>query len=179
MDVCASSHCGDGDVAPLPSSRMRGEQADGPKRWLRLFWLCTGLALVTSALLTFVPGAARTAVASYASAVAMTLGAILARRLVARRIDATAFVKATTVTRAVAAAWLLLTSPVVILAALGVILPGVSAGQLTGFFVGAFGGDLATVIGYATLLAMVGPGYTEYREGLRQPPVIARDLKDQ
>lgn len=139
-------------------------------RWMRCFWWATAVAVTTSLVLTFVDGAARTALACYASTIAMVSGTLMARRLSPTIADAPSFLKATTVTRTLAATWLLLAFPVVVAAMAGALIPGASAARISGFVVGAFGGDLIALVGYASLIAMIGPGYGEYREGLALQP---------
>ncbi len=135
-------------------------------RWTRFFWFCTVVSVCTSLIVSEVDGAARTALASYASAIAMLSGSVLAQRLSRRLTDPVAFIKATGVTRTVATAWFLLFALVFVVALIGALLPNVSAGNTTGFLIGAFGADLAAILGFASLLAIAGPGYTEFREAM-------------
>ncbi|WP_370617583.1 hypothetical protein [Mumia sp. Pv 4-285] len=83
-----------------------------------------------------------------------------------RGLDPLAFVKATAATRVVASAWFLLFALVFLVGLIGILHPDIGPGSALGFLSGAFGQNLATLLGFASLLAIVGPGYTEYREGM-------------
>lgn len=97
--------------------------------------------------------------ASVLAAIAAVLALIWVRRLTKAGVRDVAFIKATTTARLIAVAWLLVLIAIISGTIVGVIWR-VEAETLD------WTAGIVSVLGTASLIAMVGPGYTEYREGL-------------
>jgi hypothetical protein len=147
------------------------------RRWVLLFWWAAGFSVVGTLLVlaVHVHHDASSAVGPGVSSLAAVIGALMARRVARQGLETADFIKATTTVRVVASSWLLL-----------------FAFLVGGLFVGAFSSHgpayeagvvfatfeepLVALIGFASLIAMIGPGYAEYRGGMamgvpKQPPV--------
>lgn len=134
--------------------------------WMASFWTATCLGVLGAGFITLFlhwyyaigPGF---------SAIAMLMGALMARK-VARKVGTGAtFIKATSTTRVIAFSWLLV-SAIILGGGLtgGVLSLGVF--RSAGWLVGAFGPQMNALIGIATLLAVVGPGYSDYRAAIEE-----------
>ena len=124
--------------------------------WLVVYWwgvlpvlYLAGVALVGSVSLDKIATLTLALVAS-------VLGAAWATRIARRHVGSTAFVKGTTTIRVIAIAWLAIG---------GVIILGTFTSVVLGVDFGKEGEALGIVstVGSVSLLAMLGPGYAEYR----------------
>lgn len=97
--------------------------------------------------------------ASILASVAAVLALVFVRRLTKAGVRDVAFIKATTTARLIAVAWVLVMIAIVSGTIVGVIW-SIEAETLD------WTAGIISVLGTASLIAMVGPGYTEYREGL-------------
>lgn len=125
--------------------------------WLVVYWAGVGPVLF---LLSISGGASATLQNIVALVIALiggVVGSFWATRIARAHVDSTAFVKGTTTIRVISIAWLaiglyLLIGPVIsVLFTIELGNPGEALG-----FVGT--------VGSVSLLAVVGPGYAEYRE---------------
>jgi hypothetical protein len=129
--------------------------------WLVVYWIAfviTTLLLIqaftSASVLTFV-----SLVAITLATTAVLVGALLATRMVRRRVANAAFVKGTTTTRVIAVAWILIQLAIYSGAIVSTIADvDISMVDWTGGFLGTAGS--------LSILAMLGPGYSEYREAV-------------
>ncbi len=89
--------------------------------------------------------------------IASVLGSIWATKIARQHVGTTAFVKGTTTIRLIAIAWHAI-GAVIILGTVSTVVLGVDFGS-DGSALG-----IVSTVGSVSLLAMIGPGYTEYRE---------------
>jgi hypothetical protein len=124
--------------------------------WLVVYWwgvlpvlYLAGVALVGSVSLDKIGTLTLALLASL-------LGATWATRIARRNVGSTAFVKGTTTVRVIAIAWLLIGA---------VIIVGTFTSVVLGLDFGKGGEALGIVstVGSVSLLAVLGPGYAEYR----------------
>ncbi len=136
------------------------------RRWLRVYWTSVGLLCLFAfwGTLAYQAGGATFPLASLVSlhlgCGALILGATLATRLSRTGVSDMWFVKGTTTTRATAVGWLF----VLISIPGGVILVtllGLDVDDVTLTTAGVLGS-----LGAVAIVAVLGPGYTEYREAL-------------
>jgi hypothetical protein len=125
--------------------------------WLVIYWagLLPVATLLTVALTT--DEALQSKAALLLAFVAHVIGATWATRLARAHLDSTAWVKGTTTIRVIAVAWLGIAAFILI---------GSVVSTLLLIDVGDDGEALGFVstVGSVSLLAMIGPGYAEYRE---------------
>ena len=129
--------------------------------WLVVYW--AGLVPIFTLLgYAFLGGGPLQSRAALVLALtAHVVGAIWATRLARAHIDSTSWVKATTTIRVLAVAWL---------GIIGYILFAVFASSFLFLELDTSGEALGFVstVGSVSLLAMIGPGYAEYREARKQ-----------
>lgn len=130
--------------------------------WLVIYWAATAVNF-----LLFVQGMLGIGTLPLPSVVAVTLafaatfiGAIFATRIVRAGVQTTVFVRGTTTARVISVAWLLLGFGIVSISVISV-LTAVDTTELdwTQGFAGA--------VGSISILAIIGPAYSEYREAVR------------
>jgi len=131
---------------------------------LQVVWLCVyWLALLPAAYPEFFSIAngvpAYSVVVIAVAGIATIIGATFATRLLAKRVATHWFVKGTTTARVIAVAWLLVGTAL----NLGPVLSVLLSIDLTGDALTA--GAVGT-IGTVSLIAILGPGYGEYRDAL-------------
>lgn len=146
---------------------MTSEQRTRPRlpgtqsTWLVVYWLATG-----ANFLLFIQGILSAAALPLPSVVAVTLaftatliGAVFATRIARRGVQTTVFVRGTTTARVISVAWIVLGIGIVSVSVISV-LTSVAATELdwTAGFAGA--------VGSISILAIIGPGYSEYREAV-------------
>lgn len=125
--------------------------------WLVAYWAGLG-PIVFLFLYGFVGGASLQNFAALSLAmVAHVIGAIWATNLARAHLASTPWVKATTTIRVIAVAWLGIGSFIVV---------GTVVSSLLPIELGETGGALGFVgtVGSVSLLAVIGPGWSEYRE---------------
>lgn len=129
--------------------------------WLTVYWV--GFAVNVLFLIKGLSVAAEVAFASLAALVlavtASLVGSLFATRIARGRISSTAFVKGTSTIRVISVAWLLIGVAIVS----GVIISVIA--NVDTKLLDWTGGFLGTV-GALSVLAIIGPGYSEYREAL-------------
>lgn len=147
------------------------EPAAAPRRisrfqlvWLPIFWIGVANAGILFAIATanFVTGDAT--IVNWATAgfgaVAVLLAALFAQRLARLRATDLWFVKGTSAGRVVALGWVAVV-PLIVVGAIISVLFRLEADTVAGPLAGVLGS-----LGAVALVAMLGPGYTEYREAL-------------
>lgn len=132
------------------------------RRWLILYWLSLPVTffLLVQAVLNFTALTFTSLVALLLATLALGLGLVFATRLTRAGMDDVAFVKSTTTFRVISIAWLLIQAGIwsgAIVATIADV--EVADVDWTGGFTGT--------VGSLSILAMVGPGYSEYREGMK------------
>jgi hypothetical protein len=95
--------------------------------------------------------------------IASVLGSVWATKIARKHVGTTAFVKGTTTIRLIAIAWHAI-GAVIILGTVSTVVLGVDFGS-DGSALG-----IVSTVGSVSLLAMIGPGYTEYREVTKPDP---------
>lgn len=162
-----------GTVLPTASEdepRSRGHQTS----WVVLHWLGSVLAAVFALLL--VPAVAtqpELAVASVAGVLAMTAGSLMATSLARDHLISHDFIRGTTTSRAVAGAWVLIIGGYAAVTIVGgFFISGSTLGATLGRTLDE--GIFATFLGVGTLLAIMGPGYSEYSEAHAKRTVVAQ-----
>lgn len=161
------------DKAPLSSAQIL---------WLVLLhWPGTAVAVLWCALGLGSLGAGGSgpaiAVASVSAAVASMLGSVMATSICRGRISDVEFDRGTTTARTIAVVW----ASIPVLLVGGSLIGGLLLGS--GARVGGLAGRLIddnvwTLIGVGSLLAIIGPGYSEYREARakrRRPATASPD----
>jgi hypothetical protein len=132
--------------------------------WLTIYWtaavintwlMIQGIASVATLPLPSV-------VAVILACVSTVLGAIFATRILRHRVSTTIFVKATTTVRVIAIAWIVLEVAIVSTAVVSV-LTNIDTSELD------WSAGFAGAVGSISLLAVLGPGYSEYREAIAPP----------
>lgn len=143
---------------PTARPRIPGTQAV----WLVVYWVATGVNF-----LLFIQGMLGIGTLPLPSIVAVTLafaatfiGAIFATRIARAGVQTTVFVRGTTTARVISVAWLLLGFGIVSISIISV-LTSLETTELdwTQGFAGA--------VGSISILAIIGPAYSEYREAVR------------
>jgi len=139
-----------------PSQRVQ-------KVWLVIYWwaVLVALYLLVSAILGAFVGAtgpAQLAIVSV-SFIAVTIGALMAMRIRRRGVTNLVFVKSTTTIRVIAVAWIALGFVLIAIPVIEVL----ASAELEGI---TLANGLLGTVGSLSLLAVVGPGYAEYREAL-------------
>ena len=127
--------------------------------WLIVYWwatLVSGYLLLSGLLGGSSPAQMVIVVISF---VAVVLGALLATRIRRRCVSNLAFVKGTTTVRVIAVAWIGLGFELILVPVLEVL----AALDLEGL---TLANGLLGTVGSLSLLAVLGPGYAEYREAL-------------
>lgn len=129
--------------------------------WLSVYWAA---AVINTWLLVI--GLASAAEFTLPSLVAVTLafvstliGAIFATRILRHGVTTTVFVRSTTTVRVIAVAWVLLEVAIVSAGVLSVV-TGIDTKDLD------WSGGFAGAVGSISILAVLGPGYKEYREAV-------------
>jgi len=135
-------------------------------RWLVVFWIgfAAGALLFLEATFAFAEGAAGVGawVTTALGTIAALLAALAATRLARVRVTDLWFVKGTGAARAIAIGW----GGVAILVPVGAVLAaltGIGTDELASTI-----GPVTGTLGSVALLAMLGPGYGEFREALHQ-----------
>jgi len=132
--------------------------------WLPVFWVGVGNAgiLFLIATINLVTGSATIVnwVTAGFGAIAVLLAALFAQRLARVRATDLRFVKGTSAGRVVAVGWVAVI-PLIVGGAVISVLFDLKADTVAGPFAGVLGS-----LGAVALIAMIGPGYTEYREAL-------------
>jgi hypothetical protein len=143
-------------AARVPAARVPAAQ----QVWLVLYWF----ALAVNVALLLVGLASRettfaSLVALVLAAVSTLIGVIFAIRIARAHVTTTVFVKATTTVRVIALAWVLLSLAIVSGAVVAVFagLPREDVDWSAGF---------AGTVGAISILAALGPAYSEYREAM-------------
>jgi hypothetical protein len=147
------------------------------RRWVSLFWWAAGISVVGTLLVPVLNDHhdATPAVGPGVSSLAACVGALMTRRLARQGLDDADFIKGTTTVRAVALSWMFLFAFVVGGAFIGAWFSHGMAYD-AGWLFGTFQRDLVSLIGFASLIAIVGPGYSEYRGAMainaQKPPRV-------
>jgi hypothetical protein len=132
--------------------------------WLPVFWVGVGNATILFVIATvnFVTGNATIVnwITAGFGAVAVLLAALFAQRLARVRATDLWFVKGTSAGRVVAVGWVAVI-PLIVGGAVISLVFDLDADTVAGPFAGLLGS-----LGAVALIAMIGPGYTEYREAL-------------
>jgi hypothetical protein len=128
--------------------------------WLTLYW--TALAVNSVLLIVGLAGPETTfasMVALVLAAASTLIGAIFATRILRARVTSTVFIKSTTTIRVIAIAWILLAVAIVSGAVVAVFaaVPNEAVDWSKGF---------AGTVGAISILAALGPAYSEYREAM-------------
>jgi len=127
--------------------------------WLALYW--TALGVNTVLLIVGLLGSATFAsmVALVLAAASTLIGALFATRILRAGVTSTVFIKSTTTIRVIAIAWILLALAIVTGAVVAVFaaLPNEAVDWSKGF---------AGTVGAISILAALGPAYSEYREAM-------------
>lgn len=131
--------------------------------WLAVYWWAVLVAgyLLLSAIIGASMGSTEPAqlVVVIVSFLSVTLGALMATRIRRRGVTNLGFVKATTTTRVIAVAWIALGFVLIAIPIIEVL----ASTELQGV---TLANGLLGTVGSLSLLAVVGPGYAEYREAL-------------
>lgn len=135
------------------------------RRWLVVYWLAPPvvLLLLVQALFSFNERSDlfTAIVALVLASISMALGLLFATRIARSGADDVTFVRGTTTVRVIAVAWLLIVvaivSGTVVLLVADVVVEAVD-----------WSGGFASTVGSLSILAIIGPGYAEYREALKQ-----------
>lgn len=137
------------------------------RRWLRCYGIAVGVNgfFTVYALVALLLGALEFEAFAFAAVAAAAVigGAVMARRLARAGVTDLWFIKGTTTTRIITAGWMLIGIGFVLTAV--AVLAGVDLRVLDSSS-GIFG-----AIGAVALLAVIGPGYSEYRESLQSVTV--------
>lgn len=127
--------------------------------WLTIYWAA---AVINGALM--IEGLANIGELPLPGIVAVVLafistlvGAVFATRIVRRGVQTTTFVRGTTTVRVIAVAWIVIEFAIVSTAILSA-LTGLELSELD------WSPSFAGAVGSVSLLAVLGPGYAEYRE---------------
>jgi hypothetical protein len=136
--------------------------------WLMMFWAGGAIGVIGTVMIA-VLGHWANAVGPGAGAIAALASAVMATRLSRAGVYGTSFVKATSTGRALTGAWVF----VFLFLAGGSLLGAAAAGRVfywTGWLSAVFGPELLTLVGFGAVLAVLGPGYSEYRSASPSKP---------
>jgi|SRR3954447_7789663 hypothetical protein len=141
-----------------------------PKAWLAAFIFSSVVSVLGTLGTLLLANQLSTKVSTSAACLAMLLSLIMAMRLVKAGISGPTLIRATSTGRIVMLTWFL----VFILFFGSICLSfitsdegvGATIGRAAGRIVNIFEESLSALLGYALFFAVVGPGYTEYREAL-------------
>lgn len=132
------------------------------RRWLVAYWLSLPVTffLLVQAVLNFTALSFASLVALLLATISLGMGLVFATRLARAGLDDVGFVKATTTFRVITIAWLLIQLAIWSGTIVAVIadVEATDVDWTKGF---------ASTVGAVSILAMIGPGYTEYREGMK------------
>lgn len=131
------------------------------KVWLTIYWF--GVLLNLLLLVEGISSIGEVPIAQLVilaiAAVSAVIGALFATRIMASRVTTTQFVKSTTTARVISVAWIFIQLSIYASAIISVM------ANIDTSLIDFSGGFLGTV-GSVSLLAIIGPGYGEYREGM-------------
>lgn len=129
--------------------------------WLTIYWIAAVInswlmiQAITSAAVLRLPAI----VAVILACISTVVGAVFATRILRRGVSTTIFVKSTTTVRVIAIAWIVLEIAIVSTAVISTFTQlDISELDWSEGFAGA--------VGSISLLAVLGPGYSEYREAM-------------
>lgn len=129
--------------------------------WLTIYWTAavinTWLMVQGIASIATLPLPAIVAV--ILACISTVIGAIFATRIVRHGVSTTVFVKATTTVRVIAVAWIVLEVAIISTAVVSV-LTNIDTSELD------WSAGFAGTVGSISLLAVLGPAYSEYREAM-------------
>lgn len=125
--------------------------------WLLVYWAGLGPVLMLLSIGLARGVAFENALALTIALIAAIIGSVWATRLGRLHVDSVAFVKGTTTIRVIAIAWLVIGAYLVVAPVLSVVM-GIELGD-DGMALG-----FVSTVGSVSMLAVLGPGYAEYRE---------------
>jgi hypothetical protein len=127
--------------------------------WLSIYWAAAvinaGLMIQGLASIGEIPLPGIVAVVL--AFISTLIGALFATRIMRRRVESTVFIRGTTTVRVIAIAWIVIEFAIVSTAVLSVV-TGLELSELD------WSPGFAGTVGSVSLLAVLGPGYSEYRE---------------
>lgn len=131
--------------------------------WLVVYWLAPPVVflLLLQALLSFTSDLFIPTVALLLASVSMGLGLVFATRLARSAADDVIFLKGTTTVRVIAVAWLLICVAMIS----GTIFAVIARVEVEAV---DWSGGFASTAGSLSILAIIGPGYAEYRDAMKQ-----------
>lgn len=133
--------------------------------WLTIYWIAavinTWLMVQGIASIATLPLPAIVAV--ILACISTVIGAVFATRIVRHGVSTTVFVKATTTVRVIAVAWIVLELAIISTAVVSVI-TAIDTSELD------WSAGFAGTVGSISLLAVLGPAYSEYRGAVAPPP---------
>ncbi|GAA1845680.1 hypothetical protein GCM10009750_34950 [Agromyces salentinus] len=139
-------------------------QRSTQRLWVVLAWCAAAVGLFSVA---FTSVSAQHPKATL-GVVSGTIGAIIAALMTTatgrRELKPAQFVKYTTTARVVTVSWLLAAVLVIGGGVFGGLLRGESFAFGAGWIVGAFEAELGTLVGLASVILILGPGYSEYSD---------------
>lgn len=133
--------------------------------WLTVYWVAAGVntLLMIEAIASASELGLPSLVAVVLAFVSTVVGALFATRILRHRVDTTTFVKATTTVRVIAVAWVVLEFAIVSTSIISVA-TGIEIAELN------WSAGFAGTVGSISLLAVLGPAYSEYRQAIAPPP---------
>ncbi len=129
--------------------------------WLAVYWVAAFIntLLMVQALLSTATLPLPAVVAVILAFVSTVIGAVFATRILRHGVSTTVFVKSTTTVRVIAVAWIVLEIAIVSTAVIAV-LAELTLAELD------WSAGFAGTVGSISLLAVLGPAYSEYREAI-------------
>ena len=129
--------------------------------WLTIYWVAAGIngILMVQGLVNAAELPLPNVVAVVLAFVSTFIGALFATRIVRHGVQTTVFVKDRTTVRVIAIAWIVLEFAIVSTAVIST-LTGVELRELD------WTPGFAGTVGSVSLLAVLGPGYSEYRDAV-------------